>query len=183
MNLRRLATPALATVLAFAFAPQAWGKDKGDVYFGYSRVGENLYAANTDGMNGWQAAANLKLIRLVGVEGDLAHYSQNESPFSEQVTTVMFGPRLIAPAGALRFYAHALGGLAHQSATLTTYPNVNYDAASYALGGGCDIPVFRGFKFRMAVDYLGNSKAPTTADLGGITPSHLRIGAGVAYHF
>lgn len=183
MLLRRVSMCAGALLFALLSAVSVQAADNGDVYFRYSRVGANLYAASTDGMNGWQAAAHIKLIPFLGVEGDFAHYSQSQGPFSEQVTTVMFGPRFTAPAGALRFFAHGLGGLAHQNATLTTYPYVDYYAVSYALGGGCDIPVFRGFKFRVAFDFLGNSKAPTVADLGGIAPSHLRIGAGLAYHF
>lgn len=178
----------LLSVFLFLFvclivpAAQAKGP-KADVYLGFSRVGANLYAGNTDGMNGWQAAANIKLFRLLGFEGDVSHYSQ--SAFSEQVTTVMVGPRITAPAGALSFFAHALGGLAHQNASPTTwvYPYADYTAASYALGGGGEIPVFRGAKFRVTCDYLGNSKAPTASDLGGIGPSHLRIGAGLAYRF
>jgi hypothetical protein len=183
MRLRSFAASAVAVFLAFASASLAWGKVKGDVYFGFSRVGANLYAESTDGMNGWQAAAHIKLVPFLGAEGDLAHYSQSQGPFSEQVTTVMFGPRVTVPAGALRFFAHGLGGLAYQNASITTYPYVDYSAVSYALGGGCDIPVFRGMKFRVAADYLGNGKAPAAADLDGITPSHLRIGAGLAYHF
>ena len=183
MLLRRVSICAGALLFALVSAVSVQAADKGDVYFGFSRVGANLYAANTDGMNGWQAAAHIKLAPFLGAEGDFAHYSQSQSPFSEQVTTVMFGPRITAPSGALRFFAHGLGGLAHQNATLTTYPYVDYYAASYALGGGCDMPVFRQLKFRVTFDFLGNSKAPTTADLGGIAPSHLRIGAGLAYHF
>jgi hypothetical protein len=183
MNLRRLKLSAVATVLAFAFASQAWGKVKGDVYFGFSYVGADLYGAGTDPMKGWQAAAHFRLLRLVGVEGDVAHYSQSQMGFSEHVTTVMFGPRLTAPAGALRFFVHGLGGLARQNATFTTYPYVDYSAFSYAFGGGVDIPVFRGLKFRATGDYLGNSKAPTAADCCGPAPNHLRVGAGLAYHF
>ena len=187
MKLRRRTGPVVATLLMFVFAVPAWSKarrkDRGDVYLGFSYVGANLYNDGSSRMKGWQAAAHFRLLPLLGVEGDFAHYSTSDSVFSEQVTTVMFGPRITAPAGALSFFAHGLTGLAHQNANLTTYPYVDYDAVSYAFGGGVDIPVFRGWKFRATADYLGNSKAPTAADLGGLAPSHLRIGAGVAYHF
>lgn len=182
MQLRLLSVCLVVFGCSLATAAPA-RRTKVDVYFGFSRVGANLYAANTDGMNGWQAAVNIKPFRLVGFEGDVSHYSQ--SAFSEQVTTVMVGPRITAPAGALSFFAHAMGGLAHQNATPAkwVYPYVDYNAVSYAFGGGGEIPVFRGWKFRVTCDYLGNSKAPTASDLGGIGPFHLRIGAGAAYHF
>jgi hypothetical protein len=180
MNLRRFSLSVVATVLAFAFAAPAWGKVKGDLYFGFNYVGANMYGDATDPMKGWQAAAHFKLLPLLGIEGDVAHYSQGQLDFSEHVTTVMCGPRLTAPAGALRFFIHGLGGLGHQSAKVP--PGLSYssyDSISYAFGGGVDIPVFRGFKFRATGDYLGNSKAPTS----GAPPLHLRIGAGLAYHF
>ena len=183
MKRRNVAAWLAAFLFLSAFAAQSKAADKGDVYFGFSYVGADMYGAGTDPMKGWQAAAHIKLLPLLGVEGDVAHYSQGQMGSSEHVTTVMFGPRLTAPAGALRFFVHGLGGLARQNATFTTYPYVDYSAFSYAVGGGVDIPVFRGLKFRATGDYLGNSKAPTAADCCGPAPDHLRIGAGLAYHF
>lgn len=172
----------MAAILAFAFIPHVFGQDRGDVYFGFSYVGDNLYGDATPGMKGWQAAANYKLLPLLGVEGDFAHYSVNQQGLSQHVTTVMFGPRLTAPAGALSFFAHVLGGLAHQNSNITyTSPYTSYDAISYALGGGVDIPVFRGFKFRATGDYIGNSKAPSGP--ASTPPTPIRLGAGLAYHF
>lgn len=178
MKRRNVAAWLAALLFWFAFAAQSKAAEKGDVYFGFSYVGADMYGAGTDPMKGWQAAAHIKLLPLLGVEGDVAHYSQSQMGFSEHVTTVMFGPRLTAPAGALRFFVHGLGGLARPT-FITTYPYVDYFAFSYACGGGVDIPVFRGFKFRATGDYLGNSKAPTETG----RPFHLRIGAGLAYHF
>ena len=103
----------LALVFSMAFVPQAHGADKADVYFGYSRVGGNLYAANTDGMNGWQAAAHVKFLPFLGAEGDFSHYGESSSGFSQHVTLVMFGPRVTVHAVGFSAFAHALGGLAH----------------------------------------------------------------------
>jgi hypothetical protein len=175
-------TLLLATLLFF-LAPAARAKTTADAYFGYSRVGADLYSANTPAMNGWQAAFHVKPIPFVGGEGDVSHYSQNVDNSSQHVTLVMFGPRGTVHAAGFSLFAHGLAGLAHQNETVTNIGSAGYDATSYALGGGGDVPLFLGFKLRVTGDYLGNSKAPTAADSGGHSPSHYRFGVGVAYHF
>jgi hypothetical protein len=177
MRLRYLSL-FLAAFLCSVTATQAWG-DKGDVYFGYSRAGANLYAVYTPGMNGWQVAGHVKPFPFVGIEGDVSHYSQNPTGFSQQVTLVMFGPRVTVHAAGFSIFAHGLGGLAHEHGTVTIYPSIGYNAASYAMGGGVDVPLLLGLKLRATGDYLGNSKAPP----GSYSPSHYRFGVGVAYHF
>ena len=154
-------------------------KEKVDAYFGYSRAGANLYAPNTPGMNGWQLAVHVKPMPFVGIEGDVSRYSQKASGFSQQVTLVMGGPRVTVHALGFSVFAHALGGIAHENGTLTIYPSTGYDAASYALGGGADMPLFLGLKARVTGDYLGNSKSSSFTS----SASNYRFGLGVAYHF
>jgi len=172
--------PALAAAALFLFSVPAAHAivPKGDAYFGYSRVGANLFQPNTSGMNGWQLAVQYKPLPFVGFEGDVSRYSQSSSGFSQQATLVMFGPRVTVHAVGFSIFAHALGGLAHDSATVTTFPSTSSNAASYALGAGADIPVFLGLKIRGTGDWLGNSNAPAHP-----SPSHYRFGLGVAYHF
>ena len=167
------------TLLISFVSPAQKKSDKADVYFGYSRVGANLYDVYTPGMNGWQLAAHIKPTRFVGVEGDVSHYSQNLSGFTQQVTLVMFGPRVTVGAKGFSVFGHGLGGIAHQNGTVTIYPSIGYDSTSYALGGGAEMPLSHGFKLRISGDYLGNSKAPTS----DYSPSHFRTGVGISYHF
>jgi hypothetical protein len=169
-----------AIALFVALAAPARAADKGDVYFGYSRAGANLYAANTPGMNGWQAVAHIKPIPFVGIEGDVSHYSQSPSGFSQQVTQVMFGPRVTVHAAGVYLFAHGLGGFLHENETVTTFPSSSSNAVAYALGGGADLPLFLGLKIRGSADYLGDSNAPSS---GSRAPQHYRIGVGIAYHF
>lgn len=180
MKLRILAASLAALLLLLVPSAPASAADKADAYFGYSRVGANLYAPNTSGMNGWQAAVHIKPIPFVGLEGDVSRYSQHPAGLSESATLVMFGPRVTAHAVGFSVFAHALGGLAHETATVTTFSSTSYNAASYALGGGADVPLFLGLKIRGTVDYLGNSNAPSS---GSKAPQHYRAGIGVAYHF
>jgi hypothetical protein len=178
MRIRCLSILFAAFVCFIVPGAQAKGT-KADVYFGYSRTGANLYAVYTPGMNGWQFAAHVQPFPFVGIEGDVSHYGQTVNGFSQHITLVMFGPRVTVHAAGFSVFAHGLGGIAHQNGTVTTYPGTGYDAASYALGGGADIPVFLGLKLRATGDYLGNSQAPP----GSYSPSYYRFGVGVAYHF
>jgi len=177
MRLRGFAVTVAALLFSLVSAARA-AAPKTDVYFGYSRVGANLYSPNTPGMNGWQFAMHVKPMPFVGIEGDVSHYSQTVNDSSQHVTTVMFGPRVTVHTAGLSLFAHALAGLAHQNETVTTYGSAGYDAASYTLGAGADVPLLLGFKLRVTGDYLGNSKAPSSP-----SPSHYRFGVGVAYHF
>ncbi len=174
----------LAVVL-FSLVPAAEARGvKSDVYFGYSRVGANLYNVYTPGMNGWQAAAHFKPFPFVGIEGDVSRFSANAGAGSQNVTLVMFGPRVTVRAKGFSVFAHGLGGVAHEWNNLVSFfPATSYNAASYALGGGADVPMHLGFKLRMTGDYLGNSNAPTTGYSPGYAPSHFRAGVGIAYHF
>jgi opacity protein-like surface antigen len=171
--------------LLLSIAPVALAQGSmADAYFGYSRVGANLYAPNTPGMNGWQASLHVRTISIVGVEGDVSHYSQSPLGFSEQVTLAMAGPRVTLGVKAFKgfsVFAHGLAGLAHENATVTIYPSTSYSAVSYALGAGADLPLVRGLKLRVTGDYLGNSNAPSPA--GSASPAHFRFGVGGAYHF
>jgi opacity protein-like surface antigen len=179
LKLRSFAVLLVALLLSLVSAAEK-RTAKADVYGGYSRVGANLYGPNTSGMNGWQFAMHVKPMPFVGIEGDVSRYTQNPLGLSQQVTLVMFGPRVTVHAAGISVFAHGLGGLAHESATIPFLPTVSYNATSYALGAGADVPLFLGFKVRVTGDYLGNSKAPSS---GSPSPSHYRFGVGVAYHF
>lgn len=180
MKLRALAASLAAFLLLLVPSARARAADKADAYFGYSRVGANLFAPSTSGMNGWQGSLHVKAISVFGVEGDVSRYSQSPAGFSEHVTNIMFGPRATLGLAGFSVFAHALAGLAFQSATVTIFPSTSYTAASLAVGGGADLPLFLKFKLRVSGDYLGNSKAPST---GSAAPGHYRFGVGVAYHF
>jgi hypothetical protein len=171
--------PLFFAAFLLTIVPAAQAKDKFDVYAGYSRVGANLYSPNTPGMNGWQAAAHVKLIPFVGVEGDVSSYGADVGAGSQRATLYMFGPRVTAGALGFRVFAHGLVGGAHFSSNAVAFlPEISYNSASYAVGGGADIPLLLWLKLRVTGDYLGNSKAPSDP-----SPSRYRIGAGVAFHF
>ncbi|MGH9616980.1 MAG: hypothetical protein ACRD28_09595 [Acidobacteriaceae bacterium] len=179
--MKRCSIFALLGALVLLAAPAAQARRvKADAYFGYSHVGANLYEPYTPGMNGWQAAVQVRPIPFVGIEGDLSRYGANAGAGSQHVTLVMFGPRVTVHAVGFSVFAHALGGVGHLSSNeVSGFPATSSNSTSYALGGGADLPLFMGFKLRVTGDYLGNSNAPSSQ----YSPSHYRIGVGVAYHF
>lgn len=177
--MRRCVTFASLAALLYSLVPAAQAKDvKADAYFGYSRVGANMYNVYTPGMNGWQTAVHVKPLPFVGAEADVSHYNQAIRGFSQTVTQVMFGPRVTVGAGGFSAFAHGLVGFARERNIVTIFPELRYTATSYAFGGGGDVPLFLGFKLRVTADYLGNSQTVSRP-----SPSHFRAGVGVAYHF
>lgn len=179
--LKRLNLTASFAALLLCLAPAVRvHAAKADVYAGYSRVGSNLYSPYTPGMNGWQLTAHVKPLPFVGVEGDVSHYGASAGAGSQSATLVMFGPRVTVGAAGLSVFAHGLAGVAHFSSDAVAFlPSVGYNATSYALGAGADLPVLLSFKLRITGDYLGNSQAPSSR----YAPSHYRFGVGLAYHF
>lgn len=173
--------PVLLAALFISLAPAAHALGpKADAYFGYSRAGANLYSPYTPGMNGWQFAAHVKPIPFLGVEGDVSRYGADVGAGSQHATLIMFGPRVTAHAAGFSVFAHGLAGNAHFTSNAVAFlPSISYNALSYAVGAGVDVPVFLGLKLRATGDYLGNSKAPSSQ----YSPDHYRVGFGVAYHF
>lgn len=179
--MKRFILVVLFGTLLFSDSPAAQAKTvKADAYFGYSRAGANLYSPYTSDMNGWQVAGHVKPIPFVGIEGDVSHYGADAGAGSQHVTLIMFGPRVTVGAAGLSVFAHALAGNAHFSSNAVAFlPGVSYNAVSYAIGAGGDIPLLLSFKLRVTGDYLGNSNAPSSQ----YSPSPYRIGVGLAYHF
>jgi hypothetical protein len=181
VRLSKFGAVLFASLISFASA--AYAADRADVYFGYSRAGANLYGPNTPAINGWQLAAHIKPIPFVGIEGDVSHFGQSGTGYSQHVTLAMFGPRVTVAARGVSLFVHGLAGVARETSTVTIYPSASYSATSYAFGGGADLPLFHALKLRVTGDYLGNSKAPSPNGISEGSVSHSRIGAGLAYHF
>jgi hypothetical protein len=179
--MKRFILVVLLGAMLFSLMPVSQAKTvKADASFGYSRAGANLYSPYTSGMNGWQFAGHVKPIPFVGIEGDVSRYGADAGAGSQHATLIMFGPRVTAGAAGFSVFAHALVGNAHFSSNaVASLPGISYNATSYALGAGGDIPLLLSFKLRVTGDYLGNSKAPSSQ----YSPSPYRIGVGLAYHF
>lgn len=146
----------------------------GDVYFGYSRLGSNAFNAGTPGLNGWQAAAQVKLMPFVGADVDLAHYGLGAADVVPRTTTVMVGPRVTLGVPVIHVFGHGLVGAEHSSNHSGTISNT---AFAVGLGGGVEFSLLPFIRWRTSVDYI---------DAPGQSPgnaSRYRWGTGLALRF
>jgi hypothetical protein len=149
---------------------------KGDLFFGYSRTGNNTFYSNAGGLNGWDAALHVKShVPFLGAEADFAHYGLGANGSVPRTTTFLFGPRLTVGTAGPRIFLHALAGGEHSANSGT--PSVSGGTLAYALGGGFDVPVMPYFAWRFSGDYL---RAPNQSPAGA---SHGRFTTGLVFRF
>ena len=83
---------------------------KGDLFFGYSRTGSDVFYPNVGGLNGWHAAGSLKVAPFISADADVAHYGLGAESAVPRTTTYLFGPRVTVGAMGFRVFAHGLIG-------------------------------------------------------------------------
>ena len=153
--------------MAYAASPKA------DVSFGYSRLGSNVFASNTGGLNGWEGALNVKVKPFLGVEGDVAQYGMGAAANTAHTTLVMFGPRVTVGGMGVHVFVHALGGVDHTSNS-TGLSNTDL---AIGLGGGGDVRIAPFFAIRASADYL------TTPSQNRTGSAHERFSMGAVFRF
>ncbi|HTW61422.1 MAG TPA: hypothetical protein VMD55_06395 [Terracidiphilus sp.] len=158
----------LVCAISIAGAREAKAQSNNDAFFGYSRLGSNLFRSGTPGLNGWEGDLHIHVKPFVGVEGDLAHYGVGASRSTARSTTVLFGPRVTLKAAGFHLFAHAMIGGEHTSSS-TTY--------AYALGGGVDVPIRLMFAWRVQADRIS---APTASPSNA---THARFTTGLVFRF
>jgi len=157
---------------------------KGNAFLGYSYASADLNRNNRSNLNGWEASLEGKVLPFVGIVADFSgHYGTNNFPSSS--TTVfnvdgreynfLFGPRVSAPAGRFRPFAHALFGAGHVSASGQGY-SASDTSFSTALGGGLDYRLIPGLAWRFQGDYLQTR-------FFGNTQNNGRFSTGIVLNF
>jgi len=157
----------LAAPCAHALGPKA------DVAFGYSRLGNDVFASGVGGLNGWEGSLNVKVKPFIGIEGDVAQYGMGAASTTPHTTMVMFGPRVTVGTMGVHVFAHALGGVGHTSNSV----GLSQTDLTVGLGGGGDVRIAPFFSIRLAADYLA---VPTSSHSGS---AHERVSAGLAFRF
>jgi len=188
---------------------------KVEVFVGYSALGESGSRAISFGPNaavdgdfegqGFETSIIRNFNKHFGIKGDFSFHFNNESdrgpvtactPVCTTVTqdfqlktrvyNFLAGPEFKA-RNSTRFtpFAHALGGVAHTSATFTTPgPTLNLllkksdNSFAMALGGGLDIRASKRVSFRASMDYnpvFVNDSTSGTRDF-------FRFSFGVLFH-
>ena len=175
-RLSRVFSIFVSVVLLLSCASALAQIPKGDLFFGYSRLGSDAFYPNVGGLNGWEAAAHFKVRPFIGFEGDVAHYGMGASSVVPRTTTILLGPRVTVGALGFKLFAHGLIGGEH-SANSSGPVRISGGTFAYALGAGADIPIAPFFAWRIQGDRIS---APTQSPSNG---THARFTTGLVFRF
>ncbi|HKU22295.1 MAG TPA: outer membrane beta-barrel protein [Terriglobales bacterium] len=178
----------------------------GNVFFGYSyahatvttpaRLPDQggIVSSGSSGLNGWNAAAELKFLPLIGLVGDVSgHYGSQtvtavcgfvpppcptvREPMDITEYHFLVGPQLSFSIGRVRPFAHVLFGAGHLSESTKAQPFSASDTAfSYALGGGIDYRLLGPLRWRVQGDFLNDR-------FFGNSQDNFRFSTGPVLHF
>jgi len=162
--------------ILIGFSAEARAAGKGDVYFGYSRTGSDIFYPGTGGLNGWDLDGQFHWKPFIGIEGDIGHFGVGASSNVPRTTTVLFGPKVSVGPSAIKVFGHFLVGGEHSANNSAAAP-VSGGAFAYALGAGADVPFAPFFGWRVQVDHLS---APTQSPGEG---THVRFTTGIVLRF
>ncbi len=172
----------LIAVTASTALPAAWAIGpkipKGDVYLGYSRLGDNTFYPNVGGLNGLEGAASLKVGKLpfVSAEGDVSYYGFGASSVIPKTLTVLGGPRVSVGLLGAKVFAHGLIGV-QDSNNSGGGVSISGGTFAYAVGGGLDVPIVPFFAWRVNGDYID---APSLATQNA---TKFRVSTGLVFRF
>jgi hypothetical protein len=167
---------AAAFILLVAASPASYAAGPGgDIYFGYTHLGNNAFNPNTGSLNGWQAAGQIHWVPVVGVEFDVAHYGLGGDENVQHTTTALVGPRVTVGAHGIHVFAHGLFGWEHSANNSSTLP-ISGGGFTLAAGGGADFHLVSLLAWRVTADYIN---APTSSPEG----THSRVGTGIVVRF
>jgi hypothetical protein len=174
---------ALRVSLALAFGAiplslptPARAASKGDVFFGYSRTGNNTFYPNVGGLNGWELDGQVRWKRFIGAEADVAHYGLGANAAVPRTTTVLFGPELSLGTAGYKVFGHFLVGGEHSANSSGSTP-ISGGAFAYALGAGAEGPIAPLFAWRVQVDRISAiNQSPSSG-------THARFSSGIVFRF
>lgn len=166
----------LVAVFALALPAGAQQVHGSDVFFGYSRTGNNTFYRGAGGLNAWELTLHVHMRPFVGVEGDVARYGMGADASVPRTTTVLLGPRLTTsvPGTGVHLFGHFLVGGEHSS---NQTGSVSGGTLAYALGAGLDWPVAPFFAWRVQGDRIS---APNQSPDSG---THARFSTGLVFRF
>lgn len=202
MKAVRLILSTVFVLLLVLFSPSPLrAQDKFEVFGGYSyfrasvtdtgtllcpfQTCPTLNVASHPNLNGWEASAEYKPFKDVGLVADFGgNYGSLPSRSgggSFHNNTYLFGPRVFLP-GRISPFVHVLAGAAHQSSGSGAGSGAFFAAHSttafaIALGGGVDVDVTQRVRMRLVqFDYVG-------ANSGLSFRNQARISTGLVFHF
>lgn len=172
----RISGLSVCALLFVLCGTRASAGSEGDLAFGYSRTGSDIFYPNTGGLNGWDFDGQIHWKPFIGIEGDLAHYGLGANSSVPRTTTVLFGPKVSVGTARFKVFGHFLMGGEH-SANSGGPSRISGGAFAYAYGAGADIPFAPLLAWRLQLDHLS---APTQSPANG---THLRFTTGIVLQF
>jgi opacity protein-like surface antigen len=187
------------SLFAAASVVYAQTPSRGDVFFGYSYSGGDvftrspLYIPQSHGvaMNGWEGSIEGKVGPWVGLVFDIAgHHGSHDFAFCPppalavgcgQVNvqasehTYLFGPQVSFSEGRFSPFLHVLVGVAHLADSHGGVSNSD-NSLGVAAGGGVDYRVIDHVAARLQLDDM-------RTHFFGDTHNHLRFSAGLDFRF
>ena len=173
--------------------------DRFEVFGGYSLVTGDFTGTHADraahSLNGWNASANYKADRLVGLVADFSGYRASYSYLGLGGFTVrarseslMLGPQVSVRLSKLTPFAHALVGITHigypQPSGCSQCLATSDNSFSYALGGGLDYYLTRHIGVRGQADLFHTGATSSDDQLTyKYHQSTARVSAGVVVRF
>lgn len=153
---------------------------RASVPVGSAGAGPAIISQSADLASGWEAAAQVKVLPMLGGVADFSGNQGTLDGAAVHVQTYLFGPQLSLP-GRFSLFIHALFGVAHEqqdafagAAPYSLGPDTSF---ATALGGGIDVKAAPFVALRLIqIDYLRTK-------WHGITQNQPRISAGIVLHF
>ena len=154
----------------------AQSSDRLEVFGGYSYVNNDFSLTSQQGMQGWNAAADLKVARHFGLTADFSGWYPNAKVYS-----FLFGPQISFKFQRMTPFAHVLFGntLVHYNGYLSSDSSI-----SYAAGCGVDLSLSRRLALRGQADWLHTNFHTLDSQGGSIFyPNVARISTGIVFRF
>jgi len=168
--------------------------DRIELFAGYSYVNSDFSLTSPNNLSGWNASANLKLVRHLGLVADLSGFYPGYNfgcvgcGQSAKIHLYLFGPQASFTLGRVTPFARFLFGDSHVHFTAQGEPSFRYfssnDSFTYGAGGGLDFRLTRLIGLRAQADWLHNRFQTQDNQLSyRIIPNVARVSTGIVFRF
>jgi len=190
----RFVFPVIGLLLLAALSA-AQSSDRVELFAGYSHVNSDFSLTSPHGLTGWNASANLKLIRHLGLFTDLSGFYPGYSvgcvgcSQSAKIHLYMFGPQASITLGRVTPFARFLFGDSHVDFhSGPALPGFQYftsnDSFTYGAGGGLDFRLARRIALRAQADWLRTRFQTEDDQLSyRLIPNVARVSTGIVFRF
>jgi hypothetical protein len=136
-----------------------------EIFGGYSYMHRDMSMVAPSGVHGWNASANWRLYRWIGVTADFSMFYpgipcciSSNSAVGAKTNTFLFGPQVSLRRRRFSPFAHFLMGTTHltpgNTGALSIILFTSNDSFTLGAGGGADYSLSKHFALRGQADWL-----------------------------